>query len=238
MRNFFIFNGKNSLDFGIGVEEYPVYPTPERVLEYVSVPGRNGYLVQDTGVYQNVTQPYEIFYKPPVGIDSYYMAESVAKWLLSPTGYQKLEDSYNPDFYRMAVYSGPTDINMFFRKYGRMSLEFNCMPQRFLRIGDFPVVMENGGSLYNSGEVSFPIIHVSGSGEGGITIGNYTVTLSDIPEGLTIDCDTQNTYAGNDNKNNLVTVSPEFPKLDKGEIVISWSGGVTGVTITPRWWIL
>ena len=41
---------------------------------------------------------------------------------------------------------------------------------------------------------------------------------------------------GGTNANALV--GGTWPTLRPGENTISWSGGVTGVTLTPRWWTL
>lgn len=238
MRNYFIFDGKNSLDYDMSVESYPAYPIPERVIELFNVPGRNGTLVQDSGSFQNVTQTYDVFYKPRWGSSSFQNANDILKWLLSGTGYKRLEDSYNPELFRKAVYSGSSEISMFFEKYGRISLDFNCLPQRFLKIGEFPVDMTNGGTLYNSWEPALPLIRVSGTGAGTVTVGKYQILISNITENLTLDGDTQNAFDNSGNANNLVTLSNGFPRLERGENLVTWSGGVTDVLITPRWWKL
>ena len=34
------------------------------------------------------------------------------------------------------------------------------------------------------------------------------------------------------------TTSGPYPTLQPGENTVSWSGGITGVIVTPRWWTL
>lgn len=239
MTNFFIFDGRNSLDFGIRIENYPEVSFPERVYETYQVPGRSGDLVYDTGAYGNVTQSYSCWYKAPKDANAYEILQYISRWLLSPVGYQVLEDSCFPAYFRRAIYSGPADISSFFAKYGRATLDFTCMPQKWLISGQSALAVSSGAQLYNEGEPALPLIEVAGSGEGVLNIGSYVVTLSDIPSaGLTIDCDAQDALSGTENKNSLLTLSNGFPVLPHGASGITFSGGITSVKITPRWWIL
>ena len=240
MKSWFIFCGKPSLDFGISVESYPEISLPERVVESYSVPGRNGDLIFDTGAYKNTPQNYSCWYKPLPGISSYMQIAALSKWLLSASGYQRLEDTYMPDIYRMAIYAGPADISTYFKKYGRISMAFTCMPQRWLKSCEIPIDITSGMQLYNCGQPALPLIQVTGSGAGTVSIGNRTVSLSSIPAaGVTIDSDTQNVYSDTQNYNDVATVTGGgFPVLLPGVNNVQYSGGVTAVQITPRWWIL
>lgn len=242
MKNFFIFNGENSLDFGIQIESYPDVSIPERVYESYEVPGRSGNLIFDTGAYRNVTQVYDCWYKPMEHAKyatSYSLIQHISRWILGPVGYQILEDSYFPWMFRKAIYAGPADISSFFAKYGRVTLEFNCMPQKWLKYGQKPISIQSGEELVNDGEPALPLIQIYGSGDGTLGIGGSTVQLSGIPSGgVTIDAETQNIYAGTQNYNSIATISGGFPKLPNGRTGINYSGGITGVQITPRWWVL
>ena len=234
---FFIFNGKSSVDYGVQIEKYPVRPYPERIYDSYTVPGRSGDLVYDTKAYKNVVQSYECYFKNP-GASSYEMERYLTAWLLQPKGYQILEDSYDSEVYRRAIYAGPAEVSSFFGKYGRCTLEFNCQPQRWLKSGRYPVNVEDGTQLWNDGELALPLIQVAGTGAGVLSIGSSIMELKEIPEGLTIDAESQNVYAGLKNWNEIVTITGGFPGLPHGQTGLSFSGGITAVSITPRWWIL
>ena len=60
MLNYFKFNGKISLDYGILIRNKQSYNTPEREIEVVSVPGRDGDIIFDKGNYKNVDISYGI----------------------------------------------------------------------------------------------------------------------------------------------------------------------------------
>ena len=50
----FIFDGINSLDYGIYITGEAVYNAPERDVEMISIPGRNGEFALDNGRFNNI----------------------------------------------------------------------------------------------------------------------------------------------------------------------------------------
>ena len=112
----FIFDGIDSKGFGVYITGSGVYNAPEREIEAIEIPGRNGAYMLDRGRFHNVTVTY------PAGMfarDGEDFADGIRKLrnaLASRRGYCKLIDEYNPLEYRMAVYRGglevePTAIN-------------------------------------------------------------------------------------------------------------------------------
>lgn len=130
-----IFNGRSSEDYGIQVEHPPGYQTPARDYETVHVPGRNGDILIDNGSYQNVSREYEIAVGKEDG-DFAEMANRIAEWLYSAPGYARLEDSYEPGYYRMAACQEGITVENLEQHAGRTKAVFNCKPQRFLKSGD------------------------------------------------------------------------------------------------------
>lgn len=229
--------GKSSDDVGVIVEHYPALPRPARKAEAVQVPGRNGDFIYVQDAFENYEQPYDIYISAE-RIKIPNAALYVSQWLNRPKGYQKLEDSYEPQFFRLAYYNGPTDIENIMNRFGRSQIRFNCKPQRFSRQGEFPKTITAAETLLNPFAFpSLPLITVYGSGEGVLQIGGYTVRLLSIDEFVVLDCDTQNAYKGTKNKNNTIS-APEFPRLEPGENEISWQGGIEKIEIIPRWWTL
>ena len=61
--------------------------------------------------------------------------------------------------------------------------------------------------------------------------------FTDITDYLNIDCDTMNVYRlPSENKNSLMTGG--FPTLKTGDNLVSFMGGISTVTITPRFWTI
>lgn len=132
-----VFDGVDLVDFGVTLSGVGTFNAPERDVEYVSVPGRNGDIILDNGRYNNISVTY------PVNIETHLPGKvrALSEFLMSHKGYFRLEDSYHPDEFRMAQFAGPIDINSTGRhnRYGTTTLTFNCMPQRFLKSGELPV---------------------------------------------------------------------------------------------------
>lgn len=238
-------NNRSSDDLHVMVEHHPYIGIPERKMDVYSVPGRNGDIVISQDAYENVIQQYDLAL---IGIDATLpqTVRAVMEWLRNPEGYARLEDSYNPDVYRLAYYKGGGDIENRFNLLGRATVSFSCKPQRFLRVGELPIIAVNGMKLSNpSVYTAKPLIAVKGTGAAVLTVGTNVVTISAIGADantsgeIDIDCDTMSAYNGSTNRNSSITITGEFPNFKEGETEISWTGsGVTSVVITPRWWIL
>lgn len=230
--------GRSSDDVRVIVERYPSVTLAARKLETQAVSGRNGDLLFAQNAYQNYVQRYAIYVSAECRKLPRAM-QDVAAWLCGPPGYQKLEDSYDTGAYRKAYFAGPLDVESVLHRFGRADIEFNCQPQRFLRIGDEPIRAVNGQTLRNpTAFAALPKITVTGTGVGTLTVGDVTVTINSMPRGAVVfDSDTQNAYFGADNLNSTIS-APEFPTLPAGESVVSWTGGIAGVEIIPRWWTL
>ena len=237
-----IFNGIPSTNYGIHVETPPVYATPERDYEVVHIPGRNGDLVIDKGSYQNVTRKYSI----SVGeIDGNFttLAAGVSEWLHSASGYARLEDSYESDYFRLAYYVADVEMENLFHQAGKMLIEFNCKPARFLKAGERAVPFTTDGSISNpTFQKSFPKLTVFVSGSGTLTIGDQTITISGLTNStlMVIDSELQDVYEEGSltNLNSKVSFSDGFPLLSPGVNTITFTGSITSVEVIPRWWIL
>lgn len=226
-------HGKSSDDVGVIVERYPSITIPTRKQEKISIPGRSGDLIIEQDAYENYTQRYDVYVsaeRPRLTTVSHIVAE----WLMVK-GYQRLEDSYWADTFRLACYKGSTSIENVLNRFGRATIEFDCKPQRYYKSGDLPLILENGQQVANpSPFTAKPLLHISGSGAGTVSDGTNTLNLTDCDD-ITVDCDIMQIYRGTTNKNNVGAGA--FLALGK-ESTITWTGGITAVTMTPRWWTL
>ena len=133
MRNNEIFGGVDFAENGVWVTGSGTFSAPQRDVTVVSVPGRNGDLVIDNGKWNNITVTYPCFIKD----DFEQNMASFRSLMCSKLGYQKLEDSYHPDEYRLGAFSDGLFPTMRQRnKGGEFDVVFNCKPQRFLKSGD------------------------------------------------------------------------------------------------------
>ena len=130
-----VFNGISSQDLHIQVQTEPDYDFPEKDYEVTHVPGRNGDIVIDQGSWQNVSRKYNLA-MDAVKISYTEVASKLVQWLHSASGYARLEDSYEPDFYRMAMYKDSGSISNIYNKAGQIEVEFTCKPQRYFKSGE------------------------------------------------------------------------------------------------------
>lgn len=116
--------------YGVIVDGVDTWPKPERDVEMIHVPGRNGDLLMDNGCWKNVTIPYRFLIKDNWKTNF----ENFAGWLCSHVGYFKLEDpDRHPGVYRMASFTGPLDPDLWFvTDTGVFTVNFDCKPQQFI----------------------------------------------------------------------------------------------------------
>ena len=90
----------------------------------------------------------------------------------------------------------------------------------------------------NISDISDDRIRVVGKGTGSLTIqsadSNKTWTFTDIDEYVDIDSEQMNCYKGAEPMNDTVA-GDGFPTLDPGENTFSFSGGINGISVFPRW---
>lgn len=254
MIGFFIFNGVNSRDHGIYIESYPQScHAPRRGTPY-TVAGRNGSEVDEDGTYDNYTQPYNINVREGAARRADLRSSDLAQWLTGEPGFLRLEDSFEPEYFRLARFAGPINIDQIMGRWGRAQIEFECQPERYLVGGEKPYNLRVNDTITNpTGRTAFPRLRVAGSGTVYVTVANNGETLCQIMcnlgNGKTIKFDSADYTVldeNGDNASGLVswTAGPSdyhlFPELRKGSTTITTSGtgAVTALEIIPRWWTL
>ena len=191
--NGFTFDGKNSKDYGVYITGEAVFNSPERDVEMISIPGRNGEYARDTGRFMNieVTYPAGLF-----GVDPADFADAISDFrnmLGSRVGYCRLEDDYNPGEYRMGVFKAGLEVEPANLEAGEFTITFNCKPQRFLTTGETAVSMTSGDTITNPTLFeSRPMLQVWGYGDIDIdgqelSIFDTTIGLTRVMDGKTVD---------------------------------------------------
>lgn len=133
MRNYFLFNGVDSRDYGVYISGQGTFSAPQKAYQFYNIPGRNGALLGNEHRLENISVSYEAFIY--TNFDENLAA--FRSFLLSINGYARLTDSYHPDEYRMAVYTGPFEPKVESKNdCGSFTITFSCKPQRYLFSGD------------------------------------------------------------------------------------------------------
>lgn len=183
-RQYLSFAGKSSKDFLLYLSGPGVYDSPAADVESTSVPGRNGDIISENARagrrrYQNVDIKYEAFFFNGLPAKT----AAVKSWLLSPVGYQKLQDTYDPDFFRMAVCTEAMEFDVTAQKAAKMDLVFNCKPQRWSVEGQRTVRLESRSNLMNPFAFpSQPVFKVYGDSGGVLYVGDESITIHSIKD--------------------------------------------------------
>lgn len=238
----FTFGNLDSCEYGLVITEAPPIVIAEREVERISVAGRSGDLLIDKGRYKNVTVPYKCAIIPE-GESIRDDAVFAVALLRTSACYQRLENTFQPDCFRIARVSEEISIESIMEQAGVFTVKFDCKPQRFLKTGEIPIVYESAGKLINpTTETALPQITVFGTEAGTVSIGGVTVEIKEIEDQIILDCDMQNAYrqvadSGPESQNSKI-YAPEFPTLQPGINEISFTGGISKIEIIPRWWSL
>lgn len=164
------FDGEQSGDYDLYITGAGTFNAPQRDVEMITIPGRNGAFALDHGRFENieVTYPAGVF-----GSDESDFADKIADiraWLCSKKGYVRLTDEYNPNEYRLAAYKSGLEVTPALLKAGEFELVFECKPQRFLTSGETAeTIAASGDTITNPTKFpSRPLLEVNGYGAIGI----------------------------------------------------------------------
>ena len=214
-----IFGGVDSSEYGIYLSGEGVYNAPERAVEVVDVPGRNGSVIIDQGHWNNI----EVVYKAGVfGANQETFSEKLSAFrnaILSQTGYQRLSDTYHPEEFRMGAYVSGLEVSpASYNRHGEFELIFNCKPQRWLVDGDLPIPLNSGDVLQNPTEYESSPLLIS-EGRGNIYFNGYSIGLINEPTGL-INMNKVHFYQANSlSDENTFAFSFAQYKLEPGDII-------------------
>lgn len=233
------FNGKSTEDLGLVIQTPPSYTFPEKDISSVHIPGRNGDLYINTNSYKNVERTYSIAKGFRKGTKLYTNSQEILAWLTSSNGnYARLEDTYDDEVYRLAVFNASGSFVNYFDKATSIDITFQCKPQRFLKSGEKPVIyessiaeIENPSHYYSLPEITLinvpsevsDILMMTVEDNNGKSISNITLShISDSDTTVKIDSENQTVVngSGNNISEKLGLNGANFPELREGKTVI------------------
>ena len=239
--NYFEYKGIRSSDMGLRIESKNVFSAPKYDVDFLEIPGRDGDLIAGNGRFPNVQVTYSVFLPAKTISELSRKITAVKAWLYSgldssPT----LSDTYDTAFFRHAVSAGKLDIEDEMNRIGIFTVSFSCKPYRYDDAGAVSTTLSASGDVLMNPYpfISRPILRIEGDGKGTLTIqsegNNATWNFTDIDGYVEVDSEQMNFYKDAEPKNDTVS-GDGFPLLYPGENAISYSGGITAVTVIPRW---
>lgn len=123
MKKYFIFNGKDSRDFEVYIEEYPPIVRPKERIETITVPGRSGtlHMREAEGVYESYTKSFEIIAVNPARIDE------IKEWL---KGAGELIIGNELDYIYSAFINAEIEFTRFFRGWHKAVIPIEVQPYK------------------------------------------------------------------------------------------------------------
>lgn len=193
--NYLVYDGSKTTELGVTISGPGAFNASPRRGEMIQIPGRNGSLWMDEGCFENEDVSYpafigtndeEAFRTKLRNVRSYFMSKGA--------DYKRLEDTYNPDEYRMGVFKDAIEAEpVHHNRAGGFTLIFDCKPQRYLKTGDDPQTFLEPGTITNPSLFSsLPVIAVTGNGR--INISGHLITVSGTTETIYIDSELQEAY--------------------------------------------
>lgn len=177
---------------GVSLKGYKVYingteayNSAERDVEFIEIPGRSGAFALDKKRFKNITVQYNSGTFAENQPEFARKISDLRNFLASRDGYVRIEDDYNPEEYRMGVFSRGLEFDpVCYNMASEFPIEFNCKPQRFLKIGELPVSVASGDVITNPTLFDAqPLIKFNSSGDGTIRIGNHPLNFLNKPLG-------------------------------------------------------
>ncbi|HDK7158909.1 TPA: phage tail family protein [Clostridium botulinum] len=260
MESGFIWNGIHSSEKGFKIISLPNITTPEKRVEKVVVPGRNGYLTITENDYEGEVKSVEFDY-----FDDYF--DDIKQWL---TGSGEVIFSNEPDRYYKATIINKISLDQMLKKFYSGIVEFDCQPfghdlndlniikitennvtrnskvihplntlnytsGNLVEVNKLATINENNSiEIFNPGTIeSNPVITIYGYGNVDLNINDNIINFTNVANHITVDSEIIDCYRDGQLMNNYM--KGDFPIFKIGINKISWMGNVQRFEIKPNW---
>lgn len=233
----FRFRGVKNTEMSVQMISMPTRPHPARKGELIDVPARDGKLFIDEYTYDRILVTLQC-----IAIDNQNI-DQISAWL---SGNGDLVFGDEPErAYKAMITKEYSRSNKIPRLRGQeFTLTFDCDPFRYEANPTSPILISSSGtSVNNPGTIeSMPLIKIIGSGSGTLMIGGSTMLFDGLSSGkaLYVDCDAKIVYTGENTPTSPMILATqhatgEWITIEPGQQFVSFTGGISQVTITPRW---
>lgn len=219
------FKSKTNKQFGLVVTRLTRRKRAEEHIEQYTVEGRSGRIVDRLGTFDSYEREVEFAnFEPDERRD-------INKWL---SGKGILRTSEDPGGFFFADIIDAMEREPLGCNRNILTAKMLVEPFFYLDTGEHIIETDKTLHLYNIGSIyAAPIIKVFGNGSGQISINDKIVYLRNISEHITIDGRLQIVHK--DKLPQGKNMIGDYPIFEEGENIITFSGGITKLEITPYW---
>ena len=227
--DWFTWKGHSCTEYGIHVVQQPEIIRPAERATFTAVPGRSGTLttIEGADVYDDFLLTVECT------ITDTLQLNTILSWL---RGSDKVTFANRQGgfYYARVVNQIPFEQVLRGKLNQRFTLTFRCQPF-FYMTGVANITVATSGTYITNPSAIFsePVLNVTLTADAQITIGASYFELSGQTGIVTIDTPLMETYKGYYSCNSSMT--GDYPLLHSGQNIISWTGGVSQIVITPNW---
>lgn len=231
-QHYFVFDGVSSRDMHVLIASPIEIIRPEERVNHVTIPGRPGELTQVEGndIYNSYIQTV------PISVYGKEYVRPVERWL---RGGGSVTFSCQPELQQQARVINAVTLTKHSKNTDAWSgdVQFYCDPIKgFVDETDIEVTT-SGATITNPGDMeAHPLITVEGSGASTIIMGGNILSIPNLVNGWVVDSEMQ--WITNNGIPQMNAWSGSFPVLPVGDSTIVFGGGITKLTITPRWRVL
>ena len=220
-----------SSDFSFYILDPSGFNAPEEDYSTYEIPGRSGDLHISNGRKKNVTVTYTCIMECIEAMQEFIELRSK---LGTVSGYQKLTESYLPDYFWLAKFKS-IKANTITPTKVVFELSFTCIPKLFLESGETEHAFTAAGTIENpTANGAKPIIRIYGSGT--FTVGTIIGTINTTgTQYIDIDTDTHQAFEGPTFRNSNVTIT-QWGELIPGVNDVTLGTGINKLTVIPRWY--
>ena len=229
----FQFNNRDASELGVYAISRPAIVSPERNVQLIEVPGRNGSVTLDDETYKDIEIDINCNFKVKKADDFGRRTRMIKSWINSKTD-NRLIFNDDLDFCRLVKKTTISKIERQSKYIGTFEINFVCSPFEFLLDGFNEHSLED--CKVNPYHTSKPIYHFIGEGMAHLEVNGNYININ-VGQNAYVDTELQLTYNGNgDIVNTDLNGNYEKLYLKNGDndLLIESKNGVQ-VQVKPRW---
>lgn len=230
-----LFNNLDSYkELDLFIKARPDIPIPEKNINLIDIEGMNGSLTEDLGTYKDIEIPIDFTIVNK--LEFHDKLRYIKAWLLNISNNKLVFSDDTGFFYKVNYVKLDSSILRTYKIMGGFKATFVCKPFSFAFSGlNKATLTTSGTTIVNSGaEKCDPIITAYGTGVVNLFVNNREIILKNLVGNITLDSTLKEAY--NSTYANLNdTINGNYPYLDIGKNIITWTGTITKVEIIPNW---
>ena len=231
MKSYIFYNNKNSNDLDLIIEKTPEIPSSNIIYKTIEIDG--GETLTKVEGFSDINFKIDFVYF--ADREDYLMKKAIIdNWLLNSIGeYLTYSLDEFASYKVKQINIGNTTTTS--RTMRHFSVTFTCAGLKYMTNGLTPIEVLSSGIVFNNfgSYKAKPLFKIYGTGNVNVNINNNSFTVKNINNYVIIDSEIKECYKENINKGK--DMAGDYPVFYIGENMISWTGSVSKIEITPRW---